>query len=148
VTGSPRIIKQGPNPQPDVTDPRLNPEAGAPKNAPAAPAPEPLVQTVRSVEISKVYKGNVRAGQTIEVKEMGGIVDGITYKIADSTPLSTDNSYTLFLETYPDSPASLLNPDQGKYPLDAAGNVSSLPGNSITMTTTDLDWLAARKPGS
>jgi len=142
VTGTPRILKQAAD-APSGTDPQLNPQAGAP--AGAQPAPEPMISTVHTFQISKVFKGKATTGQSIEVKEIGGVLDGVTYKNADATPLAAGTKYTLFLQTYPDSPASLLNPQQGKYPVDAAGNLSALPGNPVQVARADLEKLATTK---
>ena len=145
VIGAPRVAKLAENPQPDVSDPNLNPNAGAPAGAAGQPAAEPMVITVHAFEIAKVYKGSAKAGEIIEVKQLGGVLDGKTYKDTDVTPLKVGNSYTLFLETYPNSPASLLNPTQAQYPTDASGEVSALPGNPIKLSRSDLDRLAGAK---
>ncbi|MGI5486254.1 hypothetical protein [Microtetraspora malaysiensis] len=124
--------------KPDTTsdDPKLNPAAGAP--AEQAAAADPVVISVYRAEVKKVYKGAVQPGQTIEIQQLGGQLDGITYQEAEAYPLKQETGYVLFLQTYPDAPAALLNPVQGQYPLDAAGKPSKLPENLVALTADDL----------
>ncbi|MFI7705403.1 hypothetical protein [Nonomuraea sp. NPDC049480] len=144
VTGQPRVLQQTEElpEDPQETDPQLNPNAGAPAQAKARTEEPPTVITVYSVEVLKVFKGEAKPGQIVEVKELGGELDGVTYKEVDLVPLRTEQGYTMFLETYPDSPAALLNPQQGKYPLDASGNPQPLAENPVKLTRTDLTRLA------
>jgi hypothetical protein len=145
VTGTPRVLQQLEElpMDPQETDPRLNPNAGASQQAAAQAQEEPTVITVYSVEVLKVFKGEAKPGQIVEVKELGGQLDGVTYKEVDLISLQTEQSYTLFLETYPDSPAALLNPLQGKYPLDSSGNPQPLSDNPVKLTRNDLTRLDA-----
>ncbi|MEV6816229.1 hypothetical protein, partial [Micromonospora sp. NPDC051296] len=135
--GQPRVEKEFPSDASDITDPQLNPNAGVPEQEQLNDRTATVI-TVHRATVEKVHKGSVKPGDIIEVKELGGTLDGVRYENADSAPISTGRSYLLFLETYPDSPASLLNPLQGKYELDAAGNPVSAPGNTITLTGVDL----------
>lgn len=145
VTGEPRVVKQQEELpiDPQETDPMLNPNAGAPPQAAVAEAEEPTVITVHSVEVLKVFKGEAKPGQIVGVKELGGQIDGVTYKMEDLVPLQTEQSYMLFLETYPDSPAALLNPEQAKYPLDASGAPQPLAENPVKLSRDDLTRLDA-----
>ncbi|PZG23931.1 hypothetical protein C1I95_01780 [Micromonospora craterilacus] len=133
----PRVEMEFPSDASDITDPQLNPNAGVPEQEQLKDRTGPVV-TVHRATVEKVHKGPVKPGDIIEVKEMGGTLDGVRYENADSAPIATGRSYLLFLETYPDSPASLLNPLQAKYELDADGNPASAPGNTITLTGVDL----------
>lgn len=76
--------------------------------------------------VERVAKGGISPGTTIEVKFMG-----------ESSPspaaLQRGHRYVLFLETYPDSPASLLNPAQGAYEVSTDGAVAPRNGNTITL---------------
>jgi len=71
--------------------------------------------TIYTVEIKKVYKGNVIEGNTIEIKQLGGTVDNVNYTEADATKIEIGSTYILFLETFSDSPASLINQIEGIY---------------------------------
>ncbi|MET8868177.1 hypothetical protein ABZW11_35045 [Nonomuraea sp. NPDC004580] len=143
IVGEPRYLQEVAAPDPTTTDPRLNPEAGAPAelsgDEPEVPA---TVITVYTAQVLQVHKGEAKVGQSIEVKELGGVLDGVTYKEESTTALQPDTGYVLFLETYPDSPAALLNPVQAKYPLDAAKNPAPLPENTIKLTRSDLEKLS------
>ncbi|MEU4532618.1 hypothetical protein AB0F49_30740 [Micromonospora ureilytica] len=75
-------------------------------------------------------------------QQLGGKLDGVTYSEEHGVPLLDNGQYTLFLETYSDQPASLLNPVQAQYPVDAGNGLLSLPGNEITTSVTQLDRLA------
>lgn len=87
-------------------DERLNP--GGEKDNSVIP------YTVFTVEIEEVYKGTVREKDTIQIKTLGGIAGDTEYFLEDSgeTGLEEGKKYVLFLETYSNSPASLLNPIQ------------------------------------
>ncbi|NUW38987.1 hypothetical protein [Nonomuraea rhodomycinica] len=126
------------------TDPQLNPNAGATPDPATPPAGPPTVMTVSSVEVLKVRKGLARVGQVIQVKELGGTLDGVTYEEQDATPLKAGVTYMLFLETYPDSPASLLNPEQAKYVVTSAGTYSAMPENPVKLEDTDVQRLSAK----
>jgi hypothetical protein len=142
VTDQARTESMTPTAPDDPTDPRQNPQAGAPAAAAAAaPAEEPMVITVRTVEVVRVFKGAVRVGDTIEVKELGGRLNGVTYREEEATPLQQEKTYALFLETYPDAPASLLSSRQGKYLAGASDGYSAMPGNQITVTRKELEKL-------
>ncbi len=103
--------------------------------------------TVFTVEIEKTYKGNVRENDTIQIKTLGGIVGNTEYVLesTEDTRLEEGKKYVLFLETYDDSPASLLNPTQASYEYDADDNsITNQQGkqaaqNEISFNMEDLD---------
>jgi hypothetical protein len=104
-----------------------------------------LVVTVRTARVVTAYKGAVRVGDSIDVKEMGGMLEGVVHQEAGGVPLTGDARHVLFLETYPDSPASLLNPTQGQYLVDGSGAFIPVGGNPLTLSRVDLDRLAAQR---
>jgi hypothetical protein len=123
------------------TNPKLNPQAGL--ASPRTPTiADSVVITVYQATVADVYKGAATAGQTIEVQQMGGTLHGVTYEVCDAHPLAGGNSYILLLQTYPDSPAALLNPLQGQYPLDATGQPGQLADNPVAITVADLERLS------
>ncbi|MEV0198928.1 hypothetical protein [Nonomuraea sp. NPDC050691] len=144
LTGDRRVMAVAEPPVDETeTDPQLNPNAGATPDAAAAPPAEsPTVITVSSVEVLRVRKGPARVGQIIQVKELGGTLDGVTYEQADVTPLKSGVTYMMFLETYPDSPASLLNPEQAKYVVTSAGTYSAMPDNPVKLDGADVQRLS------
>ena len=88
-------------------DPKLNP--GGETESLSFP------YTIYMVEINTVYKGDVKEGNTIEIKQLGGTVDNVNYTEEDATKIQIDSTYILFLETFTNSPASLINQIQGIY---------------------------------
>lgn len=141
ITGSPQVRQLGP--ATNVSDLKLNPNAGV--GAGAQPQDGALITTVFRARIARVYKGAAKVGDTVEVKQLGGQYKGVTYRAEGVTPLKPKSTYLLFLAVFPDAPASLLNPDQAQYPLDAAGKPASIGTNSITITPADLTRLSAAK---
>ncbi|MEV7331896.1 hypothetical protein [Micromonospora sp. NPDC093244] len=105
---------------------------------------EGMVVTVRTVKVSRVFKGAVKPGDVVQVKQLGGKLDGVTYTEEHGVPLRENGQYTLFLETYPDQPASLLNPVQAQYPVESGDGLRSLPGNGITTSVAELATLARK----
>lgn len=138
VTGTARVQELRPT---AVTDPKLNPNAGTGNRESADQA---VVVTVYKVTVDKVYKGSAKVGSTVEVKQLGGNFNGVSYRQEGLTPLRNGPS-VLFLAVYPDAPASLLNPDQAQYPLDAAGRPTKVGANNLTFSMADLTRLAGGK---
>jgi hypothetical protein len=103
---------------------------------------DPMVHTVVEVTATRVHKGHLAVGDSIEVKQLGGELDGIDHVAAEGPYLTAGAAYLLFLETYedfaPGVPASLLNPLQAQYPLDATGDPLPLAGNDLRPTRADL----------
>lgn len=95
--------------------------------------------TIFTVEIKKTYKGNINKKETIEIKEPGGIFGNIEYVNEDSAMLKKGKNYVFFLETYSDSPASLLNPIQAKYEYDDNDNLIQDEKNKINFNMKDLE---------
>jgi hypothetical protein len=139
IANSSRTIQLGP--APNVNDPKLNPNAGTG----AQPAGDPLVATVFQAKVTRVHKGSAKIGDTVDVKQLGGQAAGVTYRAEGVTMLKSGPTYLLFLALFPDAPASLLNPDQAQYPLDATGKPTNLGTNTITFSPADLTRLSAAK---
>lgn len=95
--------------------------------------------TIFTVEINKTYKGNINKKETIQIKEPGGIFGNTEYVNEDSAKLKKGNNYVFFLETYPNSPASLLNPIQASYEYDDYDNIIPNEHNKIKFKIKDLD---------
>jgi hypothetical protein len=117
------------------TDPETNPQAGA-----AEPEDDPgLVITVWSATVKTVHKGSAKPGDVVEVKQMGGQFDGVVYEQEGQVPFREGTTYLLFLETYPDAAASLLNPDQAQYEVTQDGTYRPVSeDNQITVTRENL----------
>ncbi|WP_405150387.1 hypothetical protein OG589_17525 [Sphaerisporangium sp. NBC_01403] len=127
---------------PTGDDPRLNPSAGVTAPAQTGPRDSSIVLTVYQAKVLKVFKGTAGKGQLIDVGQLGGESEGVVYAEAGTASLKKGGTQLLFLEVYPDAPASLLNPNQGQYDVDAAGNPISLPGNTLKFSLGDLNKLS------
>ncbi|GLX66625.1 hypothetical protein [Paenibacillus glycanilyticus] len=118
------------NPQTD--DERLNPGGKIDDSL--------LPYTIYTVEVKKTYKGNIEKTETIQIKEPGGIFGNTEYINENSANLNKGNNYVFFLETYPNSPASLLNPIQASYQYDDKDNIINDNNNQkIKFKMKDLD---------
>ncbi len=97
--------------------------------------------TVSSMSVTDVFKGD-KSVDSIDVKQLGGLMDGVMYISQGVEQLVQDGEYFLFLETYDKSPAALLNPVQGMYYVEGS-TVTARPENSIAVTLEDLSALSA-----
>ncbi|GAA2645410.1 hypothetical protein GCM10010399_94050 [Dactylosporangium fulvum] len=104
---------------------------------------EHRVYTVLTGTVERTFKGPGAAD--VEIKQPGGEHRGTTYTEAGGIPLQPGRRYLLFLETYPDSPASLLNPGQAQYLLDDAGRLEPVDASGFSFTLAELEALG---PGS
>lgn len=100
---------------PQSNDPKINPN----KDGNVSLEGGDLVYTVSKVKVTEVYKGeNVNQGDIIEVKQLGGTLNKITYK-AEGKPFKKEKEYLMFLAGFEDGiPYSLLNPIQGSFEKD------------------------------
>lgn len=92
-----------------------------------------MVVTVHRVTVLAVHKGSAKVGNLIEVKEPGGLFRGTRYETSEGIVLADGSTYLLFLETYPDSPASLVSRVQGVYEVSGA-QLKKRPGNDLDVT--------------
>lgn len=93
---------------------------------------------VSTFNIEKTFKGDSKTN-TIEVKQLGGKIKDETYWVQDAEYLKEDRTYILFLKTYDDSPASLLNPVQGMYHVADNENIISREKNDIKLDMNMLN---------
>jgi hypothetical protein len=95
------------------------------------------VYTVSTVKADTVIKGDIKPGEKLEVKQLGGFYDNV-YHFSDNTDyLTVGSQYLLFLSIYEDSPASLLNQTQAMYYVSGT-RITPRDGNEITITIEDL----------
>ncbi|KAF4325724.1 hypothetical protein G195_000699 [Phytophthora kernoviae 00238/432] len=95
---------------------------------------------------------NPGAGDTIEVKQLGGQLGNTEIINDDNIKFIPTKDYVLFLETYEDTPASLLNSVQSLYVIKPAAKstqpgeqqsksevvVSANPENDLTLSIEEL----------
>jgi hypothetical protein len=104
-----------------------------------------VVITVSTVTVTRVHKGTVKVGSTIEVKQLGGKYQGVNYRADGVAAFRAKTPYLLFLATFADAPASLLNPEQGQYVLDASGTPTRVSPNGVAVTAADLARLSTTR---
>ncbi|WP_141131615.1 hypothetical protein [Anaerovirgula multivorans] len=125
-------------------DHRMNPSSDTP--------PSMMVYTVYTVEVSNSYKGDVEPGETIEIKQIGGEGKTMVYIVGeeDNVNFVENRKYVMFLRTYENFPASLLNPIQACYSyeedivntkstVDNEQFISVNEKNDLTLTIEDLE---------
>jgi len=108
--------------------------------------------TIYTIEIVDSLKGNSKPGDTIEVKQLGGEVGNIEFISEENIDILTGNDYILFLATYENTPASLLNSVQSLYiygktseegantqKVEESNITSANPENDLVLRLHDLD---------
>ncbi|MFF8956827.1 hypothetical protein [Streptomyces sp. NPDC014894] len=122
-------------------DPAANPRAGAPAAAPGET--DPLVVTVSTVKVAKSIAGGVKAGDTIEVSQLGGTYKGVTYKEESTKHLAKGGGqYALMLASHgKGAPYDLLNPGQAMYTVGKGSAVQPVTGEGFADVGT-VDKLA------
>jgi len=127
------------------------------------------INTIHRLRVLEVFQGNTQPGEVIEVRQMGGELNGETFVNDDLVSLAAGEELVMFLfgvtqEEYPDldwsagsRPATLINPWQGIYrvpPASLGGQdiaaqaddtvLESLhPDNNLVLTVGDLARIAA-----
>lgn len=121
-----------------------------PASDPSAPVEDPssldgggIVTTIFKAEIIRTFKGEAKQGQIIDIQELGGRYQNVEYIDAGAVPLKPGSMYVLFVHVSPGLPSSLVNPKQGQYLVDDAGNISAVGANSLQVTASELEKLAA-----
>lgn len=98
-----------------------------------------IVITVYAATVTKVHKGDRKPGDVVDVQQMGGLFDGVSYEQEGGVPFRQGTTYLLFLETFPDAPAALLNPTQAQYEVALDGSYRTVTdANTITVHGDDL----------
>jgi len=108
-----------------------------------------FIYTIYRVEILEVFKGDVEVGDMIEVKQIGGQMDDTKFINMDEVPLVIGSDLILFLHSFDDFPASLMNATQSAYYFpNARGRLlnaeleSVHPENNLTLTLEALIQIA------
>ena len=92
----------------------------------------PTAHTIFTFKVSDCFKGDCSLGSIVEVSQLGGVLDGVTYVLAGADKFAVGGRYLLFLGTFSGHPAVALNLTQGAYlgDPDGAGDYSSaVPGS-------------------
>lgn len=134
----------------DVAAPPGNTEANNPglgvDDSSTAQKPEPvlIVQTITTVRVEAVFKGDVKVGSELAVGQPGGELEGVIYE-ADAFDFGQAQQSLVFLDVWPnDVPASPLNPTQAAYrvadngALISDGSVAGLEDVAATSADSKL----------
>ena len=94
-------------------DPKENPS----KDGKVSKEEGDIVYTVSMVKVNEVFKAqNIKPGDIVEVKQLGGTIDKVTYKDEHTEHFKNEKEYVMFLRDFQDqNPYSLINPSQGYY---------------------------------
>lgn len=121
-----------------------NPGLGVDDTTAQKPEPVLVVETITTVRIEAVFKGDVSVGSELEVGQPGGELDGVTYA-AEAFDFGKAQPSLVFLDVWPnDVPASPLNPTQAAYRLAdngaliSDGLVAGLDGVTVTSADSKL----------
>ncbi|MCG7376709.1 hypothetical protein MH215_06865 [Paenibacillus sp. ACRSA] len=117
------------------------------------------IYTIHTIQVAESYKGAFVAGDTLEVKQLGGQLNNTEIINDDHVSLIPTKDYVLFLETYEDTPASLLNSIQSLYVIKPASKssqsteqqttspviVSANPENDLTLSLDQLNQIQSEE---
>ena len=73
--------------------------------------------TIFEIEVSKVYKGDIK-NQTVYIKRLGGISDFTICEVEGAPKIEYGNRYLFVAKTFENSYPSLLNLNQCTFNLD------------------------------
>jgi|GEM_PF-1198222 hypothetical protein len=116
------------------------------------------IYTIYTIKVAESFKGTHAAGDTIEVKQLGGQLGNTEIINDDNIKFIPTKDYVLFLETYEDTPASLLNSVQSLYVIKPAAKstqpgeqqskseviVSANPENDLTLSIDELQEIQSQ----
>ena len=82
------------------------------------------IATLSDVKVTEVLKGNVKAGDNIEIKQEGGLYEGTQYITDGVEFVKEKGEYILFLRTFDkykaNVPYAVINPKQGLIQLNTS----------------------------
>jgi len=109
-------------------------------SASSTPVPTRAVYTIYTLRIDNCYKGCQSFGGSLQFRDLGGSVDGVSYNTPNSVKLEQDSAYVLFLR--PDQTGSLVvvNPSQSVYlsPAEHGAFPSLNQANEFKLTPDQL----------
>lgn len=126
-------------------DQATNPQAGLSEEE-AARVPS-VVVTIFSVRVTDVLKGELGASDLVEVSQLGGELDDVSYEDAGTVHLSRaeESEYVLLLDDHgSEAPFDLLNPQQAAYTLADNGILQSLSPAGDPQPVTTLEELRSQ----
>ena len=112
--------------------------------------------TFYRIQVLEVFRGEVEAGNILEVRQKGGQIDNVRLESMSFVPLSVGDDLVLFLSSLswmPNSPAGIMSSTQAAYRFpSSSGELMALsvyeeleslnPTNDLTLTIGDLQQIA------
>lgn len=114
-------------------DPQLNPGGDVDE--------EKEMVTIYKVKIIDSFKGDVVKGDVVEIKQFGGETKDTIYIEEGAPQISQNGEYIMFLESYEDSPATLLNNVQSLYGIEDNKIINHVE-NDFNVTIEKLEKLS------
>jgi len=111
----------------DPEDPESNPNLGSESEQPNSE----FLYTVYSVKVTDVADGTAKPGDVLEVRQLGGTVEGDTATADGAAEVTNGNEYVFFLVTMPDGMAELPNPALSVFPVAADRTVTVPKSNTL-----------------
>lgn len=99
-----------------------------------------VVTTVTTIKVSEVISGDVEVGDSVEVSQVGGTSEGVTY-IEESTTFIEETAspeVLLLLNDFGDGDYDLVNPVEGVYEV-SDDQVEALPGSGVQPEVSSLE---------
>ena len=97
-----------------------------------------------TVKVESIFKGSIIKGSTIEIKQLGGETNDVIHIEEGAPDININDEYIMFLETYDNSPASLLNNIQSLYYVEN-GVITKHPENNFNITMDILESLSNKE---
>ncbi|MEE2789622.1 MAG: hypothetical protein VX589_19945 [Myxococcota bacterium] len=98
------------------------------------------IYTISTIEVIEDFKGALKKQTTVNVRQIGGTVDGLTQVVAGNAKLKEDEEVILFLERHPTKALFfIMGMAQGKYSVSRTTKPPSV--------TRNLDGITEVKPG-
>lgn len=114
-------------------DPQLNPGGDVDE--------EKEMFTIYKVQVIDSFKGDVVKDDVVEIKQFGGETKDTIYIEEGAPQISQNGEYIMFLESYEDSPATLLNNTQSLYNIED-NKIINYVENDFNMTIEKLEKLS------
>jgi len=102
------------------------------------------IYTVTALQVGDVLKGTVKSTDTLNIRQIGGEVDGIGQMIVGNAKFSVGEEVLVFLEKHPtDAVYVVMGMAQGKYSIDR----NTTPP-SVRRSMGQLNRVSVPKPGN
>ena len=109
-------------------------------SASSTPVPERAVYTIYTMRIDNCLKGCQGYGGSLQLTDLGGHINGISYNTPYSLDLERDKAYILFLKVDSSGTLVLVNPSQSAYssPAEQGAFQSLYDENQLKLTPDAL----------